>query len=74
MDMRGLLVLQGVIFASECLNHKPCELCILTLTPTRTAGTPEGEVVKFVFHSESFSHSASNVKLLAASLLTKEFP
>ncbi len=43
-------MLQGAIFASECLNHKPCELLILTLTPTWKAGTPEGEVVKFVFH------------------------
>lgn len=72
--MRGLLVLQGAIFASECLNHKPCQLLILALPPTWTAGTLEGEVVKFVFHSEGFSHSAGNVKLFVASSLTKDFP
>lgn len=74
IDMRGLPVSWGAIFASECLNHKPCELLILALTPTWKVGTLEGEVVKFLFHSEGFSHSTSNVKLFVASPLTKDFP
>lgn len=74
IDMRGLLVSWGAIFASECLNHKPCELLILALTPTWKVGTLEGEVVKFLFHSEGLSHSTSNVKLFVASPLTKDFP
>lgn len=44
------------------------------LNPCFDPDAESREVVKFLFHSEGFSHSTSNVKLFVASPLTKDFP